>query len=105
MDIIFTLASIAAFSYCLLFSLKAFGIDLSIFSPKPEYKVYLNNQQILSTNNPKDIYITHKIQEIKEEVKLKNKPLKFKMTTPNDLPLNKIFNKNKKFKINSNIFD
>lgn len=107
MDILFQLSAICAFSYCLLFMLKAFGVDFSLFNPKPDYRLYLNGEEIVPNKNTKNIYIVHEHTITKTEVKEEAIHPKAKYLNKNDQKLSDILASKKKElpKFNTNIFD
>jgi len=59
MDVIFQLAAWLGFTYCMLFMFKAFGMNFGLFDKKPDYRLYLNNEEIVPNANTKNIYIVH----------------------------------------------
>lgn len=107
MDILFELAAICGFSYCLLFMLKAFGVDFSLFNQKPDYRLYLNGEEIIPNKNTKNIYIVHEHTITKTETKEEPIHPKRKSLNKNDQKLIDILPKTKEKlpEFDTNIFD
>jgi hypothetical protein len=107
MDFIFQLAAWLGFTYCMLFMFKAFGMNFNLFDKKPDYRLYLNNEEIVPNANTKNIYIVHESKVTTQQVVENYVPKK--ANNSNDTKLINLFPNKKPQQVlpefDSNIFD
>jgi hypothetical protein len=108
-NFLFELVAWGTFLYCFLFTVKAiskaFDIDMSLFNFKPDYRLFVNNQEVIPNKNTKNIYINVEDNPIEEKTKvIKKFNLDVKHTK--DIPLEKALKKKTaKSTINPDIFN
>lgn len=107
MDFIFQLAAWLGFTYCMLFMFKAFGMNFNLFDKKPDYRLYLNNEEIVPNANTKNIYIVHESKVTTQQIVENYIPKK--LNKSNDVKLINLFPSKKQeqteTELNPNIFD
>jgi hypothetical protein len=107
MDFIFQLAAWLGFTYCMLFMFKAFGMNFNLFDKKPDYRLYLNNEEIVPNANTKNIYIVHESKVTTQQIVENYVPKK--VNNSNDVKLINLFSNKKSQQVlpqfDPNIFD
>jgi hypothetical protein len=85
---------------------KAFGMNFNLFDKKPDYRLYLNNEEIVPNVNTKNIYIVHESKVTTQQIVENYVP---KKANSNDTKLINLFPNKKPQQalpeFDSNIFD
>lgn len=105
---IFELAAWGTFLYCVIFTVKAISkaldLDWSIFNSKPDYRLFVNNEEVVPNKNTKNIYIN--VEDIQEEKTKIVKKFNLNVKHTKDIPLEQALkSKKEKITIDPDIFN